>query len=67
MVRVFYEPPPGGPRTHLNRGGVYYVESSMTPTLVKKMAKAQPVTVIVPAVSLICALCWLPLSKYSPE
>lgn len=66
MVRVLYEPPPGGPRSHLNRGG-YCVENSMTPSFIVKMTKAKPVSVIVPAVGIICALCYLPLGKYSEE
>jgi hypothetical protein len=66
MVRVFYEPPPGGPRTHLNRGG-YYVENSTTPAFIVRMTKARPYTVVVPAVSAICLLCYLPLSEYLPN
>mmetsp|Transcript_169 Transcript_169/g.306 ORF Transcript_169/g.306 Transcript_169/m.306 type:complete len:106 (+) Transcript_169:96-413(+) len=60
MVRVWYEPPPGGPRTHLNRGG-YYVENATTPAFIKKMSKAKPISVIVPAVGFICAMCYVPL------
>ena len=63
MVKVWYEPPPGGPRTHLNRGG-YYVESARTPAFITKMSKARPITVIVPAIAAIGAMCYIPLSKY---
>ncbi len=63
MVKVWYEPPPGGPRTHLNRGG-YYVESARTPALITKLSKARPITVIFPAIAAISALCYIPLSKY---
>ena len=63
MVKVWYEPPPGGPRTHLNRGG-YYVESTRTPAFITKMSKARPITVILPAIAAISAMCYIPLSKY---
>uniref|UniRef100_A0A6T9Z459 Uncharacterized protein n=1 Tax=Pseudo-nitzschia delicatissima TaxID=44447 RepID=A0A6T9Z459_9STRA len=73
MVKVWYQPPPGGPRTHLNRGG-YYVESARTPALITKLSKARPATVIFPAIAAIAALCYIPLmnqkglpSTLSPE
>lgn len=59
-LTVWYEPPPGGPRTHLNRGS-YYVECSRTPEFISKMSKARPITVIVPAVVAICTMCYVPL------
>lgn len=62
MVRIFYEPPPGGPRTHLNRGA-YYVESAMEPMWMKRIQKMRPVAVIFPAVAFFMGLCYLPLSK----
>lgn len=61
-LTVWYEPPPGGPRTHLNRGG-YYVECARTPDFITKMSKARPITVIVPVVAGILAMCYVPLSK----
>mmetsp|Transcript_69039 Transcript_69039/g.95943 ORF Transcript_69039/g.95943 Transcript_69039/m.95943 type:complete len:106 (+) Transcript_69039:37-354(+) len=60
MVKVWYEPPPGGPRTHLNRGA-YYTESALTPDFIKRMSRAKPITVVVPAVSFFAFLCYLPL------
>ena len=63
MVKVWYQPPPGGPRTTLNRGG-YYVESARTPAFITKLNKARPITVIVPAIAAIAAMCYIPLSKY---
>jgi len=66
MVRVWYEPPPGGPRAHLNRGA-YGVESAMEPLWVKKLARMRPVSAIVPAVGVFALIAYLPLSKYSPQ
>ena len=63
MVKVWYEPPPGGPRTNLNRGA-YFIDNATTPDLIKRMTKARPITVVAPAVGLIAFLCYLPLSKY---
>lgn len=63
MVRVWYEPPPGGPRSHLNRGG-YGAESAMEPLFMKKLARMRPAAVIIPAVGLVSLLAYLPLSKY---
>jgi hypothetical protein len=40
------------------------VENAKTPEIIKKMAKAKPISVILPAVGVIGALCYLPLSKY---
>jgi hypothetical protein len=63
MVRVFYEPPPRGPRTNLNRGG-YYTESALMPNFLKRWSKASPMFgIAAPVISIIC-LCYLPLSKY---
>mmetsp|Transcript_23291 Transcript_23291/g.26107 ORF Transcript_23291/g.26107 Transcript_23291/m.26107 type:complete len:107 (+) Transcript_23291:73-393(+) len=59
-LTVWYEPPPGGPRTHLNRGG-YYVESARTPAIIQKLSKARQTTVILPVVAAIAAFCYVPL------
>ena len=64
MVRVFYEPPPGGPRSHLNRGA-YYIESEATPALLKRMQRMNPAIAITASVATIAALCYVPLCKYS--
>mmetsp|Transcript_69037 Transcript_69037/g.95941 ORF Transcript_69037/g.95941 Transcript_69037/m.95941 type:complete len:106 (-) Transcript_69037:101-418(-) len=60
MVKVWYEPPPGGPRTNLNRGA-YYIENATTPDIIKRMTKMRGVSVVVPAVATIVALCYIPL------
>jgi hypothetical protein len=62
-LTVWYEPPPGAPRSNLNRGG-YYVESARTPALITKLSKARPITIIPTAVCAIAAFCYVPLSKY---
>ena len=63
MVRVWYEPPPGGPRTHLNRGS-YYVESATTPMFMRKLQRMNPTVAIGAGVTAIAALCYIPLSTY---
>jgi hypothetical protein len=63
MVRVWYEPPPGGPRSHLNRGS-YFVDNARTPAFVRKLQLMKPAAVIVPAIALISVLCYIPVSKY---
>lgn len=63
MVRVWYEPPPSGPRSHLNRGSTYIETKAMFPFL-KRMSKARPLYVITGSFSIIACLCYIPLSKY---
>ncbi|OEU15858.1 hypothetical protein FRACYDRAFT_261870 [Fragilariopsis cylindrus CCMP1102] len=72
-LTVWYEPPPGAPRSNLNRGG-YYVESARTPAFITKLSKARPITIIPVAVCTIAAFCFVPLmgqkglpSTMSPE
>ena len=62
-LTVWYEPPPGAPRSNLNRGG-FYVESARTPAFITKLSKARPITIIPVAVCTIAAFCFVPLSKY---
>jgi hypothetical protein len=63
MVKVWYEPPPGGPRSNLNRGA-YYIESAMTPTFMKKLHRSPPAPIIMGFLGATALLCYIPLSKY---
>eukprot|EP00542_Grammatophora_oceanica_P019190 CAMPEP_0194026198 /NCGR_PEP_ID=MMETSP0009_2-20130614/508_1 /TAXON_ID=210454 /ORGANISM="Grammatophora oceanica, Strain CCMP 410" /LENGTH=103 /DNA_ID=CAMNT_0038664755 /DNA_START=23 /DNA_END=334 /DNA_ORIENTATION=- len=60
MVRVWYEPPPYGPGTHLNRASYGIGESVTAPWLVK-LAKMHPAVSIGGVVVVSSVLCWLPL------
>mmetsp|Transcript_48741 Transcript_48741/g.74159 ORF Transcript_48741/g.74159 Transcript_48741/m.74159 type:complete len:106 (-) Transcript_48741:156-473(-) len=60
MVKVWYEPPPGGPRSNLNRGA-YYIDSAMTPTFIKKLSKSPPAPIIMGFIGVTAFLCYLPL------
>mmetsp|Transcript_11906 Transcript_11906/g.32768 ORF Transcript_11906/g.32768 Transcript_11906/m.32768 type:complete len:106 (-) Transcript_11906:1228-1545(-) len=61
MVRVWYEPPPYGPRTHLNRPSPYYMETEAMPTLLKRLSKARPMVSVGLPVLAISVLCYIPL------
>lgn len=63
MVKVFYEPPPFGPRSALNRSpyGSGVNGGSM---LVRRMSTLPPAMVITGAVSFMAVLAYLPLSTF---
>ena len=64
MVKVWYEPPPYGPRTSLNRPS-YGTGNDLGPKWVVKLSKMPPHRVIIPAVAAIVFLASVPLCKYS--
>ena len=63
MVKVFYEPPPFGPRTALNRSPYGSGVNRASP-LIQRMSTMPPGIVIPGVVALIMALSWLPLSTF---
>jgi hypothetical protein len=63
MVKVWYEPPPGGPRTNLN-SGAYYSETAMTPNIIKRLSRAPAAPIIMGFIAVTGFLCYIPLSKY---
>lgn len=63
MVRVWYEPPPFGPTTDLNRSGYGVKGGGISRSLVEYLSKKpQGVAMAVPLFGLI-ALCYIPVSK----
>ena len=62
MVKVWYEPPPYGPRTSLNRPS-YGTGNDLGPKWVVRLSKMPPGRVIVPAVCGIVFLASIPLCE----
>ena len=64
MVRVWYEPPPFGPGTDLNRNAYgFHGGNSLPPRMMERLMKMpQGMAIAVPTV-IICALCYIPCSK----
>ena len=64
MVRVWYEPPPFGPGTDLNRAAYgFHGGNSLPPRMMERIMKMpQGIALAVPTI-LICALCYIPVSK----
>lgn len=63
MVRVFYEPPPFGVGTDLNRSGYGVGGGGTFRTLIERASKAKQVYAIgIPLVAFI-AVCYIPVSK----
>jgi len=64
MVRVFYEPPPFGPGTDLNRTAYGVHGGGSFRTLVERASKMKPMYAVgIPVVASVL-LCYLPLSKH---
>jgi hypothetical protein len=65
MVRVWYEPPPFGPGTDLNRSGYgWHGGNSLPKRWMERVSKMpQGIALGVPTV-LICMLCYIPVSTY---
>ena len=64
MVRVFYEPPPYGPKTCLNRTGYGVHGGGLFGDILERAAKTRPGLVMAVPVVAICALCYLPLGTF---
>jgi hypothetical protein len=66
MVRVFYEPPPYGPKTCLNRSA-YGVKGGglLGKQLTERLAKMPQGPAIVGITVFIMAICWIPVCKFN--
>lgn len=67
MVRVWYEPPPYGPGTDLNRSG-YGVHGGGTVFMrrfLERMSKMPQLVAIGVPTAAILVICYIPLSAYS--
>lgn len=63
MVRIFYEPPPYGPKTCLNRTGYGVHGGGLFGSMLEKVSKMKPGPNMAIPVVAICVFCYLPLSK----
>jgi hypothetical protein len=62
MVKVWYEPPPFGPATDLNRSSYGVHGGGISRQLVERMSRMKPLYAIgVPVVAMM-AICYIPLS-----
>lgn len=63
MVRVWYEPPPFGPGTDLNRSPYGIHGGGLLGRFNERLSKMNPVIAIGVPVVAITFLCWIPMSK----
>lgn len=63
MVKVWYQPPPYGPRTALNRPS-YATGVELGPRWVQQLSKAPPARVICGFIAGATALAYIPLSEF---
>ena len=63
MVRVFYEPPPFGPATDLNRSGYGVHGGGLFKGLLERASKAKPIVAFGIPVLCIMGLCYLPVGE----
>jgi hypothetical protein len=62
MVRVWYEPPPYGPRTDLNRSGYGVHGGGLFGKHLERLSKMNQPMVMTGAVLFAAVICWIPLS-----
>ena len=63
LVRVFYEPPPFGPRTSLNRPGYGLGDGGTTPEWIVRISKMPAWQPIVAFCSAFCAIAYIPVTN----
>jgi hypothetical protein len=63
MVRVFYEPPPFGPGTDLNRSSYGVHGGGSFSRLIERLSKAKQVYAIGIPIAFAMCVCYIPLSK----
>jgi hypothetical protein len=62
MVRVWYEPPPYGPRTDLNRSGYGVHGGGLFGKHLERLSKMNQPMLMTGAVLFAAVICWIPLS-----